>query len=184
MHNIPHTCWAIYICELTLVIKLPHMWRAGSPRGRLLRGVRRGLGVVSQSACWRQGTIMLLVRSIYCHLFCKTFCYVIKIVTFVSIRWVIICVDLIWRSYETHPGLLLKSECDKSGIRAMLTIGRNLDRPGQNPYILTFTLILSILFLISSHLLVVLLWLLLPFLLYKDWRDFIPWNHISNSLKR
>jgi hypothetical protein len=34
----------------------------------------------------------------------------------------------------------------------MLTVGRNLDRTGQNPYLLIFTLILSILFLILSHL--------------------------------
>jgi hypothetical protein len=35
----------------------------------------------------------------------------------------------------------------------MLTTGQNLDRTRQNPYLLTFTLILSILFLIMSHLL-------------------------------
>jgi hypothetical protein len=35
----------------------------------------------------------------------------------------------------------------------MLTVGRNLDRTGQNHYLLTFTLILSILSLILSHLL-------------------------------
>jgi hypothetical protein len=34
----------------------------------------------------------------------------------------------------------------------MLTVGRNLYRTGQNPYLLTFTLILSILFLVLSHL--------------------------------
>jgi hypothetical protein len=34
----------------------------------------------------------------------------------------------------------------------MLTVGRNLDRTGQNPYLLISTLILSILFLILSHL--------------------------------
>jgi hypothetical protein len=33
----------------------------------------------------------------------------------------------------------------------MLTVGRNLDRTRQNPYLLTFTLILSILFLVMSH---------------------------------
>jgi hypothetical protein len=51
----------------------------------------------------------------------------------------------------SRPGLVpLKPECDRSGIRGMLTIGRNLDRTGQplieldNPYLLTFaTLILS-----------------------------------------
>jgi hypothetical protein len=34
----------------------------------------------------------------------------------------------------------------------MLTVGRDQYRTGQNPYLLTFTLILSILFLIVSHL--------------------------------
>jgi hypothetical protein len=78
-------------------------------------------------------------------------------VTFISIHLVIICVVLLWRTYATHPGLPLKFGCDRSGIKAMLTVGRNLDRSGQNPYLLTFTLILSILTLIMSHLLAVLL---------------------------
>jgi hypothetical protein len=34
----------------------------------------------------------------------------------------------------------------------MSTVGQNLDRTGQNPYLLNFTLILSTLFLILSHL--------------------------------
>jgi hypothetical protein len=38
-----------------------------------------------------------------------------------------------------------------------LIVGRNLDRPRQNPYLLTYTLILSILLFILSHVLVVLL---------------------------
>jgi hypothetical protein len=33
-------------------------------------------------------------------------------VPFISIHLVIICVVLLWRTYETHPGLPLKSECD------------------------------------------------------------------------
>jgi hypothetical protein len=33
--------------------------------------------------------------------------------------------------YEMHPALSLKSGCDRSGIRGMLTVGRNLDRNGQ-----------------------------------------------------
>jgi hypothetical protein len=44
----------------------------------------------------------------------------------------------------------LKSECDRSGIRGMLTVGRNLDRNGQ-PILTYLTLILSILILIFSH---------------------------------
>jgi TM2 domain-containing membrane protein YozV len=38
-------------------------------------------------------------------------------VTFISIHFVIICVVLLWRTYETHPTLYLKSGCDRSGIR-------------------------------------------------------------------
>jgi hypothetical protein len=38
---------------------------------------------------------------------------------------------LLWRMYEMHPALSLKSGCDISGIRGMLTVGRNLDRNGQ-----------------------------------------------------
>jgi hypothetical protein len=57
--------------------------------------------------------------------------------TFISMHFVIMCVVLPWRTYEMHPALFLKSGCDRSGIRAMLTGGRNLDRNGQNPYLLT-----------------------------------------------
>jgi hypothetical protein len=38
-------------------------------------------------------------------------------VTFISIHFVIICDVLLWRTYETHPALSLKSGCDRSGIR-------------------------------------------------------------------
>ena len=65
----------------------------------------------------------------------------------------------------------------------MLTVGRNLDRNGQNPYLLT--LLWFILYLPYSDSLytyldpvspsTVLLWWFLPFLL-RDKMDFIPWN--------
>jgi hypothetical protein len=38
-------------------------------------------------------------------------------VTFISIHFVIICDVLLWRTYETHSTLSLKSGCDRSGIR-------------------------------------------------------------------
>jgi hypothetical protein len=57
--------------------------------------------------------------------------------TFISIHFVIICDVLLWRTYETHPTLSLKSGCDRSGIKGMLTVGQNLDRTGKNPYLLT-----------------------------------------------
>ena len=39
------------------------------------------------------------------------------VVTFISIHFVIICVVLLWRTYETHPALSLKSECDRCTVR-------------------------------------------------------------------
>jgi hypothetical protein len=57
--------------------------------------------------------------------------------TFISMHSVLICVVLPWRTYEMHPTLSLKSGCDRSDIIGMLTAGRNLDRSGQNPYLLT-----------------------------------------------
>jgi hypothetical protein len=70
----------------------------------------------------------------------------------------------------------LKPGCDRSGIRGMLTVGRNLDRIGQ-PILTYLTLILSKLFLIFSHL----------FPLYSDYPyifilktnvDFTLWNPV------
>jgi hypothetical protein len=51
------------------------------------------------------------------------------------------------RLYPLNPGVT------EVVIEKMLTVGRNLDRTGQNSYLLIFTLILSILILILSHLL-------------------------------
>jgi hypothetical protein len=58
-------------------------------------------------------------------------------VSFISIHFVIIYDVLLWSTYETHLALSLKSECDRSGIRGMLTVGQSLGRTGQNPYLLT-----------------------------------------------
>jgi hypothetical protein len=62
-------------------------------------------------------------------------------------------------TFDSRPGLPLKSGCDRSGIGAMLIVGRNLDRTGQNPYLLTFTLILSKLSLIFSTSILILCYL-------------------------
>jgi hypothetical protein len=45
-------------------------------------------------------------------IFVRLFRYVIMIVTFISIHLVITCDVLLWRTYETHPTLSLKSGCD------------------------------------------------------------------------
>jgi hypothetical protein len=79
-----------------------------------------------------------------------------KDVTFFSVPWVIICVILgpfyTWWLYSRLDLGAPKSGCDRSGIRGMLTVGRNLDRTGQ-PILTYFTTpILSKLFLILSRL--------------------------------
>jgi hypothetical protein len=39
--------------------------------------------------------------------------------------------DLIIAHIWFAPGFALKSGCDRNGIKAMLTVGRNFDRPDQ-----------------------------------------------------
>jgi hypothetical protein len=79
----------------------------------------------------------------------------------------------------SRPGLgAPKSGCDRSGIRGMLTVGWNLDRNGQNPYLLTFaTLILSKLFLIFYYLIPLYFDYSYLFLL-KTNVDFTLWNPV------
>ena len=124
--------------ELTLAVSHPYRRRTGGSSGATHRGVRFDLGGVSQLTFWRQGWILgpfifiiYFVRlplynkySDYCDIYLYTLCYYI-------------CC-LLWRMYEMHPALFLKTGCYRSGIRGMLTVGRNLDRNGQNPSLLTF----------------------------------------------
>jgi hypothetical protein len=137
-----------------LLSHTPHRRSTGGSRGATHRGVRFDLGGVSQSTLWRQG--WTLVRFIFILYFVRLpLCnkYSDYIVTFISIHSVIICV-VFFGAYmrctqlcPLNPGVIgVVSE-------AMLTVGQNLDRNGQNPYLLTSaTLILSKLFLIFSHL--------------------------------
>jgi hypothetical protein len=106
---LPTTCWAMNMCELTLVVSHPHRRRTGGSRGATHRGVRFDLGVVSQLTFWRQGWILdpftfiiYFVRlplcnkySDYCDIYLYTLCYYI-------------CC-LLWRMYEMHPTLSLKA---------------------------------------------------------------------------
>jgi hypothetical protein len=39
------------------------------------------------------------------------------LVTFICIHFVIICDVILWRTYETHPTLSLKSRCDITTVR-------------------------------------------------------------------
>jgi hypothetical protein len=126
----PTTCWAINLCEITLAVSHPHRRSIGGSRGATQRGVLFDLDGVSQLTFWRQGWILdpfififYFVRlplcnkySNYCDIYLYILCYYI-------------CC-LLWRMYEMHPVLSLKSGCDRSGIRGMLTVGRNLDRNG------------------------------------------------------
>jgi hypothetical protein len=94
--------------------------------------------------------------------------------TFISMHSVIICVVFssaymrcTWL-YPLNPGVT------EVVSKQMLTVGRNLDRNGQNPYLLT--LLWFFLYLSWSCLTyTVLLWSFLPFLL-QDKMDFTPWN--------
>jgi hypothetical protein len=114
-----------------LLSHTPHRRRTGGSGGATHRGVQFDLGGISQLTFWRQGWILdpfififYFVRlplcnkySDYCDIYLYTLCYYI-------------CC-LLWRMYEMHPVLFFKTGCDRSGIRGMLTVGRNLDRTGQ-----------------------------------------------------
>jgi hypothetical protein len=117
---------------------------------------------------------IILVRFIYHQLFCKTFLLCNKVCDMrlytLSHCMCLSCLAHIWDA----PGF---------ASEGMLTIWGNLDRTRQNPYLLTFTLILSILFLIMSHLL--LLYSDHSYLLYsKRQKKFTPWNPISTKSQR
>jgi hypothetical protein len=86
---------------------------------------------------------------------------------------------LLWLIYEMHPTLFLKTGCDRSDIRGMLTVGQNLDRNGQTFTYLPYSGSLSKVFLIISHL----------FPLYSEYSylfllktngDFTLWNPVPN----
>jgi hypothetical protein len=113
MHIIPHNLlsdehmWA-HPCCLTP----PHRRRIGGLRGVTQWGVQLDLGGVSQSTLWRQG--WTLVHFIFIFYFVRLpLCnkYSDDIVTFISIHCYYMCC-LLWRIYEMHPALSLKSGCD------------------------------------------------------------------------
>jgi hypothetical protein len=134
-------------------------WRSRTTRSRL------DLGDVSQSTLWRQG--WTLVRFIFIIYFvrlplCNKYFY--DIVTFISIHYVIICVvffSAYMRCTRLYP---LNPSVTEVVSEEMLIVGRNLDRNGQNHYLLT--LLWFFLYLSWSCLtFAVLLWLFLSFLL-------------------
>jgi hypothetical protein len=102
------------------------------------RGVWLDLGGVSQLTFWRQGWILdpaififYFVRLPLCNKYSNV------IMTFISIHSIIIYVVFFGACIRCTRLCPLKPGCDRSGIRGMLTVGRNLDRNGQNPYLLT-----------------------------------------------
>jgi hypothetical protein len=59
---------------------------------------------------------------------CNKYIYDIYDIYLYALCYYMCC--LLWHIYQMHPALFLKSGCDRSGIRGMLTVGRNLDRNG------------------------------------------------------
>jgi hypothetical protein len=102
-----------------------HRRRTDGSRGATQRGVRLDLGGVSQLTLWRQeGT---LVRFIFIFYFVRLpLCnnYPDDIVTFISIHCYYMCC-LLWRIYEMHPTLSLKSGCDSNWVKLGSFLGFN-----------------------------------------------------------
>jgi hypothetical protein len=90
------------------------------------------------------------------YLFCIELLLCSKDVTFNPVPWFIICVRLGPSTPDDYVRARVlvppKPGCDRSGIRGMLTVGRNLDRNGQNYYLLTLLWFFSKLILNFSHL--------------------------------
>jgi hypothetical protein len=99
-------------------------------------------------------------------------------VTFISIHYVIICVVFFGARMRCTQLCSFKPGCDRSGIRGMLTAGRNLDRNGQTltylPYYDSFHTYLDP---VSPS--TVLLWLTLPLLLWFFSELILIFSHLS-----
>jgi hypothetical protein len=137
-HSFPHNLlcydhvWA-HPCCLT-----PHRTRTGSSRGATQRGVWSDLGGVSQLTLWRKG--WSLVHFIFIFYFvrlpqCNKYSDVI--VTFISIHSVILYVVFFGACMRCTRLCPLNPGVTEVVSEEMLIVGRNLDRNGQNPYLLT-----------------------------------------------
>ena len=124
-----------YVSSL-LLSHTPHRSRTGTTgwgAWRMLRCVRERSRPSSPSQLWVAG--LLSPYNVITYLFCIELLLNSKDVTFDPVPWFIICVRL----GPSTPGdyvrarvlVPLKPGCDRSGIRGMLTVGRNLDRTGQ-----------------------------------------------------
>jgi hypothetical protein len=129
----PTTCWAMNVCELTLVVSHPHRSRTGTigwDECRMLRCVRERYRSSSPSQLWVAGSLSPYDVIIY--LFCTELLLYSKDVTFVPAPWFIICVRLgPSTSGDYVRAWVPKTRVLKKWYQRMLTVGRNLDRTGQ-----------------------------------------------------
>jgi hypothetical protein len=115
----------------------PHRRRTGGSSGATYRGVRFDLSGVSQLTFWRQGWILDPVIFIFYFVrlpLCNKYSDVI--VTFISIHSVIIYVVFFGACMRCAQFCPLKPGVTEVVLEEMLIVGRNLDRNGQNPYLL------------------------------------------------
>jgi hypothetical protein len=100
---------------------------------RMLRCVRERSRSSSPSQLWVAGP--LSPYNVIIYLFCTELLLYSKDVTFDHVPWFIICVRLGHNTLGDYVRarvlVPLKPGCDRSGIRGMLTVGRNLDRTWQ-----------------------------------------------------
>jgi hypothetical protein len=99
-------------------------------------------------------------------------------VTFISIHSVIIYVVFFGACMRCTRLCPLNPKCYKSGIKGMLTVGRNLDRNRQNPYLLTLLWFFSKTYLNLFSSISALLWYsdYSYLILLKTNVDFTLWN--------
>jgi hypothetical protein len=166
-----HLCWvhahySPWLVERWTCVSsplLPHTpdrRRTCGLRGATQRGVRLDLGGVSQLTLWRQGeTLVCFIFIFYFVRFPLCNNHSDDIVTFISIHCIIICVVFFGAYMRCTRLCPLNLGVTEVVSEEMSTVGRNLDRNGQNPYLLTllwFFLYLSYLDHVSSF--AVILW--------------------------
>jgi hypothetical protein len=155
-----------YVSSLLLSHTPPTGERTGGSGGATRRGVWSDLGGVSRLTL--APTILSSFYICYFIFVRLPLCnkYSDFIVTFISIHSVIIYVVFFGACMRCTWLCSLKPGVTEVVSEEMLTVGRNLDRNGQNPYLLTLLWFI----LYSSYLdhvppFVVVLWSFLPFLL-------------------
>jgi hypothetical protein len=120
-HMWPHSCY-----NHTRSIIGTTSWRAW----RMLRWVRKGLGRRLSSQLWLRRIVIVIwyiLRSYFVH----NFYYIIMMLHLFLYHESLYVWDLIQAHIWDSSGFALKFVCDRSGIRWMLTVERNLDRFGQ-----------------------------------------------------